>query len=112
MQSRPAPSSSALSTTTTSALASSSAPYIPSPDTDAHLTLKKLKVLHSQESNSHTQTSVQTPKQIQQTFNAQSTIPFVILTPPLEVVDIETLMKSMVFKQIFFIKSFHHQFKP
>ena len=55
-QIRRAPSSSTPSTVTTSAPTSSSAQlssvHIPSPDTDDHLTLKKLKVLHSQESKS------------------------------------------------------------
>ena len=64
-QSRPAPSSSTPNTATTSAPASSSAPlssgHIPSSDIDDHLTLKKLKVLHSQESNSQIQSTVQTP---------------------------------------------------
>ena len=61
----------------------------PSPDTDDHLTLKRLKVLHSQVSNSHTQASVQTSKPIQPTINTQPTMPSTILTLSPEVVDIK-----------------------
>ena len=96
---RLAPSSSALSTATPSAPVSSSAPlssgHIPNPDTDDHLTLKRLKVLHSQESKSQSHTSVQTSTSAQSIVNtqltilSQPTVPSTIPTPLPEVMDIE-----------------------
>ena len=71
----------------------------PSPDTDDHLTLKKLEVLHSQGFESYNQTPVlalnltqmtyeQTTKSTQPTTYVQTVTPSTILTPPI-VVDIE-----------------------
>ena len=76
----------------------------PSPDPDDHLTLKKLKASHSQESKSQSHISVQTLTPVQPNLNTQpipsqsvntqpnlcqSTIPSTIPTSHLEVVDIE-----------------------
>ena len=75
----PASSSYTPSTATSSTLSSSLAPlssgHIPSPDQDDHLSIKKLKVQHSQRSNSQTQSSVQTPKSIPQIVNMQPSPP-------------------------------------
>ena len=105
---RPTQNSSTLSTATPSAFVSRpallSSGHIPNPDPEDHLTLKKLKASHPQETTSQPQISVQTSTSIQPDVNTQSipsqpvniqpnpsqfTVPYITLTSIPEIVNIE-----------------------